>query len=84
MNGEELGKPIHILVVEDNPDNIELTREALRDSKLPLNFSSIGNGEEVMECVQREGKYTQIALSDLILRDFNLTQKNGYEVPKEV
>ena len=76
MNGEELGKPIHILIVEDNPDDIELTRrEALRDSKLPLNISSIGNGEEAMEFLRREGKYTQTALSDLILRDLNLPKK---------
>ena len=51
MNGEELGKPIHILIVEDNPDDIELTHEALRDSKLPLNSSSIGNGKEAIECL---------------------------------
>jgi two-component system, chemotaxis family, response regulator Rcp1 len=78
--GTELVRPIEILLVEDNPGDVELTREGLADGKVHNNLHVAGDGEEAMACLRREGKYADMPLPDLILLDLNLPRKDGREV----
>jgi CheY-like chemotaxis protein len=73
-------KPIEILLVEDNPGDVRLTRESLYDAKVHNNMIVAGDGLEAMACLRREGRYANAARPDLILLDLNLPQMNGFEV----
>ncbi len=75
---------IEILLVEDNPGDIRLTREALRESKLHNNLSVVEDGVEAMAFLRREGDYTHAARPDIILLDLNLPRKDGREVLEEI
>lgn len=73
-------KTVEILLVEDNPGDIRLTRESLYDAKVNNNLLVASDGLEAMACLRREGKYAQAARPDLILLDLNLPRMNGFEV----
>ncbi len=77
-------RAVEILLVEDSPADIALTREALEDSKLHNNLYVVTDGEEAMAFLHNEGKYASMPKPDLILLDLNLPKKNGLEVLKEV
>ena len=76
--------PIEILLVEDNPADVRLTQEALKEEKLHMNMSVVNDGVEAMEFLQRQGKFASAPRPDLILLDLNLPRKDGREVLKEV
>ncbi len=82
--GEVLGDPIEILLVEDNPGDIRLTREALRDGKIYNNLYVARDGVEAMAFLRKTDQYTQAPRPDLILLDLNLPRKDGHEVLAEV
>jgi chemotaxis family two-component system response regulator Rcp1 len=85
MNSDDVFvKPIEILLVEDNPGDVRLTRETLRDFKMPNNLSVAGDGVEAMAFLYREGKYANAPRPDLILLDLNLPRKGGREVLAEI
>lgn len=84
MNAEEVGKPIHILLVEDNPGDVRLTKETLRDAKVKINLCVVGDGVEAMAFLRQEGKYAGASRPDLILLDLNLPRKDGREVLAEM
>jgi chemotaxis family two-component system response regulator Rcp1 len=75
---------IEILLVEDNPGDVRLTREALRDGKVQNNLHVVPDGVEAMAFLHREGKYASSPRPDVILLDLNLPKKNGREVLAEV
>jgi two-component system, chemotaxis family, response regulator Rcp1 len=77
-------QPIEILLVEDNPGDVRLTTEALKDSKLHNNLSVVEDGVEAMAFLRREGKYANAARPDIILLDLNLPRKDGREVLEEI
>ena len=77
-------KPIDILLVEDNPGDAELAREALADSKLANRLETVEDGEEAMEYLLQQGKYKNAVRPDLILLDLNLPKKDGREVLAEI
>ncbi|HXB43201.1 MAG TPA: response regulator [Puia sp.] len=77
-------KPIHILLVEDNEGDILLTREALEDAKIIVKLSVAKDGKEAIDFVNRQGKYTDADVPDLVLLDINLPKKNGHEVLKYI
>ena len=77
-------KVIEILLVEDNPGDVRLTREALRDGKVKNNLHVAVDGEEAMAFLRREGPHAGAPRPDLILLDLNLPKKNGREVLAEV
>ena len=77
-------KPIEILLVEDNPGDIRLTQEALKDAKIINNVNLAKDGVEAISFLRREGNYTGAVRPDLILLDLNLPKKNGLEVLKEI
>jgi chemotaxis family two-component system response regulator Rcp1 len=77
-------RTVEILLVEDNPGDARLAVEALKESKLPKNLHTVGDGEEAMAYLHREGRYADEPLPDLILLDLNLPKKDGREVLAEI
>jgi two-component system, chemotaxis family, response regulator Rcp1 len=77
-------RPVEILLVEDNPGDVRLTRETLKDFKVPNRLSVVGDGVEAMAFLRREGKYVKAARPNLILLDLNLPKKDGREVLAEI
>lgn len=77
-------KPIEILMVEDNAADVRLTTEAFRDTGTHNRLNVVGDGEEAMDFLRREGRYSDAARPDLILLDLNLPRKDGREVLKEI
>ena len=84
MTSQRIGKPIEILLVEDNPGDVRLTLEVFKESKMHNNLSSVGDGVEALAFLRREGKYIQSPRPDLILLDLNLPKKDGREVLAEI
>ncbi|OGR19161.1 MAG: hypothetical protein A2X81_18630 [Desulfobacterales bacterium GWB2_56_26] len=77
-------KPAIVLLVEDNQDDIELTLEALQDSKVRMEIDTVSDGMSAMAYLRREGKYAGKPRPDLILLDLNLPLMDGREVLKEI
>jgi len=77
-------KPIEILLIEDNPGDVRLAKEALEESKLRNNLSVVMDGVEALKYLQHEGKYSDTSTPDIILLDLNLPKKNGAEVLQEI
>lgn len=84
MSAEESGRSVEILMVEDNPGDVGLARETLKDSKLLNHMSVVFDGVEAMAFLRREGKYANATRPDLILLDLNLPKKDGREVLAEI
>jgi two-component system, chemotaxis family, response regulator Rcp1 len=76
--------PIEILMVEDNPSDVRLTIEAFKDAKVRNRMHVVVDGEDAMEFLRREGRYSDALRPDLILLDLNLPKKNGREVLAEI
>lgn len=74
----------HVLLVEDNPDDIELTLEALEDSKVRMEIDVVSDGVAAMAFLRREGEYENKTRPDLVLLDLNLPLMDGREVLKEI
>ena len=77
-------KPIEILLVEDNPGDVRLTQEALKEGKVRNNLRVAWNGVEALSCLRGEGEYASAVRPDLILMDLNLPLKDGREVLQEI
>jgi CheY-like chemotaxis protein len=66
--------------VEDNPGDVRLTREALRDAKVMNNMMVANDGVQALTYLRQEGQYAEATRPDLILLDLNLPRMNGFEV----
>ncbi|GAG98432.1 unnamed protein product [marine sediment metagenome] len=84
MSGQTMAKPIEILLVEDNPGDVRLTREAFKEGKVLNNLSVVEDGAEAMAFLRQQGKYADVPRPDLILLDLNLPKKDGREVLPEI
>ncbi len=84
MNRLTLVKPAEILLVEDNPGDVRLTQEALKDAKFLNQLHVVGDGEEAMTFLRHRGRYAQAVHPDLVLLDLNLPKKDGGEVLAEM
>ena len=82
-NGEN-GSRIEILLVEDSPGDVRLTREAFKDAKVLINLHVAPDGAEAMAFLGREGKHANEPRPDLILLDLNLPKKDGRTVLAEI
>lgn len=80
----EAGRPIDILLIEDNPHDVRLTMEAFKDAKVSNNLTVAADGEEALKVLRREGEYAGSPRPDLILLDLNLPKKSGREVLEEI
>ena len=73
-----------VLLVEDSPGDVRLTREAFKDAKVHINLHVASDGAEAMAFLRREGKNADVPRPDLILLDLNLPKKSGREVLEEI
>ncbi len=77
-------RPIEILLVEDNPGDVDLTREGLEISKVRNTLHVVGNGEDAMRFLRQQDEYADKPRPDLILLDLNLPRKDGREVLADI
>ena len=84
MHNRKTGKPVEILLVEDNPGDVRLTEEAFKESKVLNKLHVTRDGVEAMEFLRQKGKYAKAPRPDLILLDLNLPKKDGREVLAEI
>jgi len=84
MNGLDIAKPIEILLVEDNPGDVRLTKEAFKESKILNNLSVVEDGAEAMAFLRQQGEYTGASRPDLILLDLNMPKMDGRQVLAEI
>ena len=84
MSERQPGGPVEILLVEDNPADVRLTQEALKEGKVFNNLHWAKDGVEALEFLRREGKHAGAPRPDIILLDLNLPKKDGREVLSEI
>ena len=77
---EKTAPPVEILLVEDNPGDVRLTKEALKEGKVYNNLHWAKDGVEALEFLRRQGKHANAPRPDIILLDLNLPKKDGREV----
>jgi chemotaxis family two-component system response regulator Rcp1 len=77
-------RPIQVLLVDDSPADVRLTREALGEGKISSQLSVVGDGVEALRFLRREGAYATVPRPDLVLLDLNLPRKSGREVLEEI
>ena len=77
-------RPIEILLVEDNPGDVRLTQEVLKDGKIINHLSVVEDGESALKYLRRQGEYKGSVRPDLVLLDLNLPGKDGREVLAEI
>jgi len=84
MSIQTFGRPAEILMVEDNPGDVRLTQEALKEGKMLNNLHVVEDGVEALAFLRHEGKYADAPRPDVILLDLNLPRKDGREVLAEI
>jgi two-component system, chemotaxis family, response regulator Rcp1 len=77
-------QPVEILLVEDNPGDVRLVQEALRDSKLINKMHAVTDGQKALAYLRKEGLFADAVRPDLVLLDLNLPPKDGREVLAEI
>ena len=75
---------INLLLVEDNPGDARLTKEALRDGKININLTHVINGVQAMAALKKQDEFADMPRPDIVLLDLNLPLKDGLEVLKEM
>lgn len=80
MATDEAGFMIHVLLVEDDPGDVLITREAFAENKVRNNLSVVNDGVKALAFLRREGEYADAPRPDLILLDLNLPRMDGHEV----
>lgn len=81
---DQIKKPIDILLVEDNPADVLLMKEALIDTKISHQLHSVGDGMHAMLFLRKQDKYSKVPRPNIILLDLNLPVKDGREVLAEI
>jgi CheY-like chemotaxis protein len=84
MKDQEEYRPVEILLVEDNPADVRLTQEAMKEAKVLNRISVVTDGVEAMAFLRKEKPHANAPRPDLILLDLNLPRKGGREVLAEI
>ena len=84
MTDSTRASPVEILLVEDNPGDVRLTKEALKEGKVYSNLHWAKDGVEALEFLRHQGKFADVPRPDIILLDLNLPKKDGREVLSEI
>lgn len=84
MDRPENAKPINILLVEDNPADIRLTKEVLKEGKIQNTLNVVMDGEDAILYLKKIGEFKSATAPDIILLDLNLPKKDGREVLTEI
>jgi two-component system, chemotaxis family, response regulator Rcp1 len=84
MDPQQPLQPIEVLLIEDNPEDVDLIREGLHEGKVAHQLNVVPDGEEAMAYLKGEGRYADAILPDLILLDLRLPKKAGLEVLAEI
>lgn len=84
MTPKPAGQPIEVLLVEDDPGDVLLIREAFEFNKVHNNLNVVSDGEQALAYLRREGEHAGSSRPDLVLLDLNLPRKDGREVLAEV
>ncbi|OGX37765.1 MAG: response regulator [Omnitrophica WOR_2 bacterium RIFCSPLOWO2_12_FULL_50_9] len=79
-----IGRPLEILLAEDNPGDVRLTDEALKESGISYRLAVAQDGIEAMDILREQGGRAHVSLPDLILLDLNLPRKDGRQVLTEI
>lgn len=83
-SGMEQARPVEILLVEDNPGDVDLTLEALEEARVRNTVQVVEDGVEALRYLRKEGKYANVRRPDLVLLDLNLPKKDGRQVLEEI
>lgn len=75
---------VRILLVDDDPGDVELTMEVLKESKLKLTIDTVSDGEQALKYLRGEGRYAGKPRPDLLLLDLNMPKVDGREVLRQV
>jgi CheY-like chemotaxis protein len=81
---DDQSEAIEVLLVEDDPGDVLMTREAFEEHKLRNNLHVVSDGVEALSFLRREGEYADVPSPDLVLLDLNLPRKDGREVLAEI
>jgi len=84
MNTSVTGRPTEILLVDDNPGDVRLTMEALKDSGAQSRLHAVSDGESAIAFLRREGRYRDAPRADLVLLDLNMPGMHGLQVLAEI
>lgn len=84
MSSQSQARPVEILLVEDNPGDVRLTVEALKEGKVRNHLSVAKDGVEALQFLRRTGAYANAVRPDIILLDLNLPKKSGRQVLEEI
>lgn len=77
-------QPVNVLLIEDNPGDVRLTKEAFKEGNMSVNLSVVMDGVEATKYLMKVEKYVDAITPDLILLDLNLPKKDGREVLQEI
>jgi chemotaxis family two-component system response regulator Rcp1 len=80
----DLGRPVQILLAEDNPGEVRLVQEVMRESRFPNEVHAVSDGVETMAYVHQSGKYAGAPRPDIVLLDLNMPKKDGRQVLREL
>ncbi|MCE5181836.1 MAG: response regulator [Betaproteobacteria bacterium] len=80
MSHNQLVNAVDILLIEDNPGDVRLTREAMKEARIAVNLNVANDGLEAMAMLHQEAPYDSLPLPDLILLDLNMPRMDGREV----